>query len=97
MNDISDTGRLEGRVALVSGGARGVGLGIARTLAAQGAKVVIADSGGAIGEPALGRRVIPIFRTSAATFTILDLSWVPEGTREEELPEGFSLCSPDKE
>ena len=50
-----------------------------------------------IGEPALGMRVIPIFRTSAATFTILDLSWVPEGTREEELPEGFSLCSPAKE
>ncbi len=44
-----------------------------------------------IGEPVLDMRVIPIFRTSCSTFTILDLSWVPEGTREEELPEGFSF------
>lgn len=44
-----------------------------------------------VGEPALDMRVIPIFRTSGSTFTILDLSWVPEGTRVEQLPEGFSF------
>ena len=48
MNDTSDSDRLAGRVALVSGGGRGVGLAIAQTLVAQGAKVVIADAGGAI-------------------------------------------------
>jgi hypothetical protein len=36
-------------------------------------------------------KVIPIFKTSGPTFTILDLSWVPQGTKEKELPEGFSF------
>lgn len=48
MTDQTDDGRLEGRVALVSGGARGIGLAIARALHARGAQVVIADTGGAI-------------------------------------------------
>lgn len=42
-----------------------------------------------IGEPEFGLKVVPIFRTSSPTFTILDLSWVVEGTAEEDLPEGF--------
>ena len=37
------TGRLTGKVALVSGGARGMGASHVRALAAEGAKVVIAD------------------------------------------------------
>jgi NAD(P)-dependent dehydrogenase (short-subunit alcohol dehydrogenase family) len=36
-------GRLEGRVAIVTGGAMGIGGGVARRLAADGASVVIAD------------------------------------------------------
>ncbi len=44
-----------------------------------------------IGEPSFGMRVIPIFKTSCPTFTILDLSWVPEGTKADQLPEGFSF------
>lgn len=36
---------LKDRVALVSGGGRGIGLAIARDLAARGAKVVVADNG----------------------------------------------------
>ncbi len=44
-----------------------------------------------IGEPAFEMKVIPIFKKNAPTFTILDLSWVPEGTKKEELPEGFSF------
>ena len=36
-------GRLDGRRALVTGGAQGIGAGIVRTFAAAGAKVVIAD------------------------------------------------------
>jgi hypothetical protein len=45
----------------------------------------------AIGDPVFGMRVVPIFKTSGPTFTILDLSWVPAGTAPELLPEGFSF------
>jgi uncharacterized protein len=44
-----------------------------------------------LGDPAFGMRVVPIFKTSGPTFTILDLSWVPEGTTQDQLPEGFSF------
>jgi NAD(P)-dependent dehydrogenase (short-subunit alcohol dehydrogenase family) len=39
---------LEGRVALVTGGARGVGAAISRALVANGARVVVADNGASI-------------------------------------------------
>ncbi|GAA2522147.1 SDR family oxidoreductase [Rarobacter incanus] len=39
----STTGRVAGKVALISGGARGMGAAHARTLVAEGAKVVIGD------------------------------------------------------
>ena len=42
------SGSLEGRVALVTGGARGIGEAIAHALADAGAKLVIADPGTAI-------------------------------------------------
>ena len=44
-----------------------------------------------IGEPKIGMRVVPIFKKVNPTYTILDLSWVPEGTKAAELPEGFSF------
>ena len=42
-----------------------------------------------VGEPKIGKRVIPIFRKFDPTYTITDLSWVVEGTRENQLPDGF--------
>ncbi|MBI1395158.1 MAG: SDR family NAD(P)-dependent oxidoreductase [Betaproteobacteria bacterium] len=62
---------LEGRVALVTGGARGIGLAIVRAFVQQGARVLVADSGASISgvdaDPAvtesacreLGDRVVP--------------------------------------
>ncbi|MBC8213661.1 MAG: hypothetical protein ISR90_01330 [Candidatus Marinimicrobia bacterium] len=44
-----------------------------------------------VGEPRMGMKVVPIFQTKNPTFTILDLSWVPEGTNESQLPEGFTF------
>ncbi|MDY7038721.1 MAG: hypothetical protein SV375_21530 [Thermodesulfobacteriota bacterium] len=44
-----------------------------------------------VGEPTIGMRVVPIFRTIDPTYTIIDLSWVPEGTQEVVLPEGFTF------
>ncbi|XP_048560397.1 sex determination protein tasselseed-2-like [Triticum urartu] len=42
--------RLEGKVAIVTGGARGIGEAIVRAFVRQGARVVIADIDGAAGE-----------------------------------------------
>jgi len=44
-----------------------------------------------LGEPDIGLRVVPIFKTTSPTYTILDLSWVPAGTSADQLPEGFSF------
>lgn len=41
-------GILDGRVAIVTGAARGIGLAVAQTMVMQGARVVIADNGAAL-------------------------------------------------
>jgi uncharacterized protein len=43
-----------------------------------------------VGEPAIGKRVVPIFRTIAPTYTILDLSWALADAPDKALPEGFA-------
>ncbi len=45
----------------------------------------------AVGEPDIGKRVVPIFNTKNPTYTILDLRFVLENTPESELPEGFTF------
>ena len=44
-----------------------------------------------IGEPEFEMKVVPIFKTLDPTYTIVDLSWVPVGTDESLLPEGYSF------
>jgi uncharacterized OB-fold protein len=43
-----------------------------------------------VGEPEIGKRVVPIFRTKDPTYTIMDLMFVVEGTPESDLPEFFT-------
>ena len=52
MNPVDLTQRLAGRVAVVTGGASGIGLASARRLAAEGAYVVVADLDPTSGEAA---------------------------------------------
>ena len=43
------------------------------------------------GEPKIGLKVVPIFNTLDPTYTILDLSWVADGTPADKLPQGFTF------
>jgi len=63
-------GKLSGRTAIVTGGARGIGLAIVEDLIAHGASVVIVDSGVSISgepvEPRLAEEVVRGFPGAAA-------------------------------
>lgn len=65
--------QLEGRVAIVTGGARGIGLAICEALHRSGASVVIADSGVSIGgddpDPAVARTAAAKLGERALDFT----------------------------
>jgi NAD(P)-dependent dehydrogenase (short-subunit alcohol dehydrogenase family) len=73
MGDSIDGGALSGRVALVTGGARGIGLACSRHLHALGASVVIADSGVSIAgedaDPTLAHAVAGELGERAIAFT----------------------------
>lgn len=64
---------LEGRVALVTGGARGIGEAITRELVGSGVKVVIADNGTGIdgkgADPSVARDLANEIGDAAVTFT----------------------------
>ena len=44
-----------------------------------------------VGNPEIGMRLRPIFKTTDPSYTILDLAFVPDGTAADKLPEGFSF------
>ncbi len=45
----------------------------------------------AVGDPKMGMKVVPVFQTKDPTYTILDICFVPEGTKANQLPKGFSF------
>lgn len=77
------TGRFDGRLAVVTGGARGLGFAIADALLSAGGTVVVADASGA--EPAAGR----LGRGAAGyTVDVTDASAVEELARRVEAEQG---------
>lgn len=81
--------RLEGRVAVVTGGGSGIGLATARRFASEGAKVVVADLDPASGKAAADEvgglfvqvdvtdeeQVEALFRTTVDTYGKLDIAF----------------------
>jgi len=61
--------RLEGRVAFITGGAQGIGLGIARALARRGVKLALAD----INQDALNKAQAELSAHTATEVFVLDV------------------------
>jgi NAD(P)-dependent dehydrogenase (short-subunit alcohol dehydrogenase family) len=69
---MSDAFDLDGKVALVTGGARGIGLAISEELRARGARIVVVDSGVSISgdapDPSIARSVAERLGEQAVAF-----------------------------
>jgi NAD(P)-dependent dehydrogenase (short-subunit alcohol dehydrogenase family) len=77
-------GRLDGKVALISGAARGQGEAEARMFAAEGASVVLGDIRGELGEQVVAEIAAA---GGTALFTRLDVSQEADWARAVELAE----------
>ncbi|MEI9410233.1 SDR family oxidoreductase [Mesorhizobium salmacidum] len=60
------TGRLEDKVALIVGGARGIGKGIALRFAEEGARLVLADTEEEAGQASADELGVPFIRTDVS-------------------------------
>ncbi len=89
------TQRLAGRVAVITGGASGIGLATAKRMAAEGARIVIGDLDPATGTAAaeaVGGLFVPVdvadkeqvdalFDTAASTYGSVDIAFNNAGSR----------------
>src|SRR5690349_17382523 len=100
--------RLQGRVAVVTGGGRGIGLAAVRRLATAGARVVVADIDADAGKVAAEEvdglfvrtdvtdreQVEALFRTAVDTYGSLDIAFNNAGISP---PEDDSILDTDIE
>jgi NAD(P)-dependent dehydrogenase (short-subunit alcohol dehydrogenase family) len=101
-------GRLEGRVAVVTGGCSGIGLATVRRFAEEGAKVVIGDLADEVGREIADQvgggfvhcdvtsqdEVEALFRTAKQTFGSVDIAFTNAGISP---PEDDSILDTDLE
>lgn len=62
---MASTGRLSGKVAIVTGGGGGFGTGIVRKFVREGAKVVVVDI-----QPSIATRIADVFPSSQAAYGV---------------------------
>ena len=77
--------RLRDKTAIVTGGAQGIGLAVARRLAAEGAEVIIADIDAEKAESAAGQILTRGFRASAHVLDVARRTHLYEKIGEENL------------
>src|SRR5689334_21461525 len=70
--------RLDGKTALVTGGASGIGEAIARLFAAQGARVYIADLNAEAAQRVAGELIVQDFTAEPLTFDVAEEAPVRE-------------------
>lgn len=101
------TQRLAGRIAVVTGGAGGIGLAAGRRMAAEGATIVVGDIDPTLGKPAaddMGGLFVPVdvsdeaqvdalFETAATTYGSVDIAFNNAGISppEDDLIENTEL------
>jgi NAD(P)-dependent dehydrogenase (short-subunit alcohol dehydrogenase family) len=76
--------RLDGKIALVTGSGAGLGVGILRTMARQGARVVVNDMSPALAEETAAKLVAEGFSAVSVPFDVTDGEAVNEGVARIE-------------